>query len=462
MRWLKWSLVACWLGVHALLWTLLPAIPFALNGRVPCVLPLTFPPRYYSADSTPWYRSDAVSSLYYNFAFVEGRPQLVVGDATSVHIYDPATRQVQTACGVPSRVWGLSADGTYAVVNNGPGLVWLMNLASGVRTKIADGWVHFRARFANDPDRRLFRRERLLLLNGSTLFIVEPGVEGETTVHLTYTSEVMAVAPDGRTAAVGVSNIFDGSHWGNLELGFELIDVPAGKKINSDDLHLRGRWLSCRISPDGRTVAGSITVWQPFKPGMKKVEEHPRLMTWELPTGRRLRTVENAWGCGWCADGRLVVRNEDGDCYFADAELNQQGDVPIPSRLTNMDDLSADEAGTHLIVKHVRPIREPLRSVKNWLKSGSGESFTAEWECFDLDGRTIAAVPGLAGGCDISRDGKYFAVGSPDGKAVDIYDLPRKNPGGIVLGLMIAEVALAILWTVGRRRRARRLRCAAA
>jgi hypothetical protein len=125
-----------------------------------------------------------------------------------------------------------------------------------------------------------------------------------------------------------------------------------------------------------------------------------------------------------------------------------------------MDDLSADEAGTHLIVKHVRPIRGPMRRVKNWLKPGSGDSLTAEWECFDLDGRTIAAVPGWTGGCSVSRDGKYFAVGSPDGKAVDIYDLPRQNPGGIILGLMIGEIVLAIAWTAWRRRRARRLRCA--
>ena len=181
--------------------------------------------------------------------------------------------------------------------------------------------------------------------------------------------------------------------------------------------------------------------------------EYPRLITWEIATGRRVQTVEHAWGCGWCADGRLVVRNEDGDCYFADAELNRQGDVPIPTRLTGMDDLGVDDAGNHLLVKCVRPTREPLRHVKNWLKPGSGDSFTAQWECFDLGGRKIAAVPGWMGGCSVSRDGKYFAVGSLDGKTVDVYDLPQRTPGGVILALMIAEVGLALGWTAWRRRR---------
>ena len=124
-------------------------------------------------------------------------------------------------------------------------------------------------------------------------------------------AEVLAVAPDGRTAAVGVSNNFSGSHFHpELELGLELIDVPTAKQITLDDFHHRGRWLSCNVSPDGRTLAGTVSVRGPPKPGTQMVTEYPRLMTWELPTGRRLCTVDNAWG--WLVtDGRLIVRNEE-------------------------------------------------------------------------------------------------------------------------------------------------------
>jgi hypothetical protein len=175
-------------------------------------------------------------------------------------------------------------------------------------------------------------------------------------------------------------------------------------------------------------------------------------MTWDIATGRRFGKVEHAWDCGWCADGRLLVRNEDGDCYFADAELSHLCPAPIPSRLTAMDDLSTDDTGTHLLIKYVRPIGEPIRHLKNWLKPGSGNSFNAKWECFDIGGRRLASVPGWTGGCCISSDGRYFAVGSWDGKTVDVYELPQPSPGGLVLALMIAELALFIAWTVWRRR----------
>jgi hypothetical protein len=462
MRWMKWGLVASWLGVHVLLWMSLPPAPFHLNGQMSCVLPWTLQSSYFSSQPCPWSRWDTVSSPHNNFAFVNGGSQLIAGDATSIHIYDLATRQMQQTweVGVVGRfpengvrVWGHSADGTYAVVNNGEGAVWLLNLTSGARTELADGWgVHFRAIFVGDPDRRL-HRERLLLINGWTLSIVDPEVEGVKKVRLKQMAEVMAVATDGKTAAIGESNDYSGSHRsGELLLGFELIDVSAGKRISLDDFHHSGRWLSCRISPDGRTVAGAVSVRGPPKPGTQMVTEYPRLMTWEVSTGRRLSSIDHAWGCGWCADGRLVVRNEDGDCYFADAKLNRCGNVPTPTRLTDMDDLSADEAGTHLVVKYVRPTGEPLRYVNNWLKPGSGDGFLAHWECFDLGGRKIAAVPGWTGGCDVSSDGLHFAVGSPVGNAVDIYDLPARSLGGPVLALMIVEISLAIIWSIWRRR----------
>src|SRR6516162_4042772 len=126
MRCVKWGLVAAWLGVHAWLWMMLPLLPFARNGRVSCVLPFTLPSSYYLPDWPPWARCDTVSSPYNNFAFVDNSPQLVAGDSTSIHIYDLATRRAATTwdMGVSGpypengvRLWSVSADGTYAVVN---------------------------------------------------------------------------------------------------------------------------------------------------------------------------------------------------------------------------------------------------------------------------------------------------------------------------------------------------------
>jgi WD40 repeat protein len=465
MRWLKCGLVAGWVGVHAWLWMLLPALPFVMNDRVQCVLPFTLPSAYYLSDWSRWPSGDIVSSPYNNFAFADCSPTLVAGDATSIHIYDLATRRVQRTweIGVTGpnpengvEVWALSADGRYAVVKNGGDTIWLMNLVSGVLSKLSDGrGVHFRARFTADADHP--QSQRLLLMNGWTLSIVDPESEAISQVHLANLGEVLAVSPDGHTAAVGVSSNYSGSHRSSdVRLGLELIDVAVCKTMNLDDFHQSGRWLSCRIAPDGRTVAGSVSIRAPTRPGTQTSVEYPCLMTWDVGTGRRLQTVTHAWDCGWCADSRLVVRNEDGDCYNADAELKRLGELPLSGRLTAMHELSVDHAGKFLVVKQVRPTGELLRRFRNWLKPGSADSFTAAWECFDLAGRKVVAVPGWTGDCDISHDGKYFAVGSPGGRFVDIHSLPTPDPAGVALALMIAEVAVLIAWTARRRRFVRR------
>ena len=164
MRLVKWMLVAGWFALHGWLWALLPTAPFALNGRLPCVLRCGVPLSYIFPHWGPWSRGELFSH-YNNFAFVEGGHELVAGDATSVHIYNPATREVRLTwdTGVTGqypengvRVWGVSADGTYAVMNNGDGAVWLLNLVSGVREKLAGSWgTYFRAEFTADPGRRL-------------------------------------------------------------------------------------------------------------------------------------------------------------------------------------------------------------------------------------------------------------------------------------------------------------------
>ena len=75
-------------------------------------------------------------------------------------------------------------------------------------------------------------------------------------------------------------------------------------------------------------------------------------------------------------------------------------------------------------------------------------------DCFALPGpnRSTAAVTSIAPwqAIHLSPDGQTLAVSACG--AIFVWDIPPRTPGGIVLGLMIVEVSLLILWTAWRRR----------
>jgi WD40 repeat protein len=441
MRWLKWGL---WLGVHAALWPLLPPVPVV---RLPADLRPGWVYLFTRSSGQAAWKSEFDRRLGNNFAFAAGGRLLVSRDLNSVITYDLGNRQTQMVrvIGTPrdpdpshrAHDLNVSPDAAYAMIRDPEEKFSLLNLATGeIKDVRRDSRHDSRSQFTADGKR--------LWLLGSDLFIVDLETCENERILLGNMPEVICVAPDGRTTAVGISSNYSGSHFGpEVELGLELIDARKGGRLSLDDFGKIGQWVSILFSLDGRTLAGSYTA-----SGFTT----PAVTTWEIPTGRRLKTIEHAWSCGWCADGRLVVRTEDDDCYFADANLNRLGDVPLPSRLTDSDSLFVDEEGRFLLVKHLRQPNDWVQRIKKWINASWVDGVTATWECFDLDGRRLTAVTGWTGGYAVSPDGKYLAVGSTDEKFVNVYTIPRQSPLGMILPLMIAEIVLAISWTAWRRR----------
>jgi hypothetical protein len=113
----------------------------------------------------------------------------------------------------------------------------------------------------------------------------------------------------------------------------------------------------------------------------------------------------------------------------------------------------------HLITVQIHP----LPAWQTWLYQRLRGSLP-DWEYCTL--RVFDALAGnLCGSVesgspiqliDLSADGRTLAVSALG--TISIWDIPPRKPGGIVLGLMMVEVVLAIVWTAWRRRRRKWLR----
>jgi hypothetical protein len=447
MRRLKWALAAGWLGVHALLWTVLPPTPIV---RLPCALP-----PWRTAGSPyrqPGWECFEDRKTRSDFAFVAGGRRIVTRETASLSIFDMHSRQSQPAWRFDAPAANfhtlmVSPNGDRTVVLNSQGPAYAVDLNKGDATMIDEPARLLAAAFSADG------KQCVYLADGPVFrwaLYSQDIATGRTASHrLSNQPETLAVSPDGRTAAVGVADNFQGSRdqesWG----GMEFVGLAANGTSHLDKVCRLGQWLGCGISPDGRTLVGSFSNYLPFPAQRANFRPGPYVATWDVPSGRRRATLDHAWSRGWCADGRLVIRTEDGDCFFADATLARQTSLPFP--LAESDELFVDEAGRHLLVKHPWKPNVVIEFIRTRLKLDWKDP-GAYWECFDLTGRRETAVPGWGDGCSVSPNGEYLAVRSPDGNAIDVYTLPPSTPGGIVLGLMIVEVAFFIAWTAWRRR----------
>jgi Tol biopolymer transport system component len=120
-----------------------------------------------------------------------------------------------------------------------------------------------------------------------------------------------------------------------------------------------------------------------------------------------------------------------------------------------------DPSGKVLIVDKELQTPAGTSALFSWLGIPRAKDYTSNLSCYDLSGRQLIRVRSRGANrfsTEISPDGRLLAVSPPveDG-TINLYDIPSRTPGGIVLGLMTVEVGLALGWTAWRRRRRRRL-----
>jgi WD40 repeat protein len=455
MRWLRWGLLAAWVGVHAALWAVLPPLPVR---RIPSDMPgapsfVEFGWPVWSTGGDHWGLNKA--------AFAEGGRLVVIRDSSSASRYETAT-------GCLDRTWvvadkgqtmgrGLchdlvvSRDGRRAVMDSHHGDLDLLDLETGVCSKLDCAPLDRTVRFSDDG-------RFLAHAGGWNLGIKDFQSDRSHDIKLRNKAELLALSPDGRMAAVAVSSNYSGSHHSKEFIGVELIELESGRIIGQCPIRRRARWLFLRFAPDGQTLAGGYT--QPVHLGGNRIGESPCIATWSVPSCARRAIAERVWCCGWLSDNRLLIRSEDGECLAADDELRPEGSGPVIPCLDKTDDLMVADTGQHLLVKRLREGNTMLQSVFDRVLNRAFDPSWAEWECFDLDGRSLARVGGWTGPARVSPDGRFLAVGSADDEAVALYRLPTPSSGGLVLPLMAAEVAAFVAWTAWHRR-ARRPRCAA-
>jgi hypothetical protein len=235
----------------------------------------------------------------------------------------------------------------------------------------------------------------------------------------------------------------------------QILDV-AGARI-TQKLRFNRKVLRATLSADGRSAAVSTCpIYEGGAQGFPEVE------LWDAESGQRVATLGAGLAQGWNRAGRLVVldgttakllRVPDG------AELRRW---PAPQHSgVFCGDMSAD--GHFLIIEH----SHFLPNTVSWLLQRlPGNPFdpdesTILVSIFDAEtGRELAAIEkGARNKVSLAPNGSALAVAGAGG--LRLYTVPSQTPAGIVLALMIAEVALLIAWTAWRRRFFRRRRLVA-
>jgi hypothetical protein len=412
MCFLRWSLLAAWLAVHAALWMVLPPVP---DLRLP------------GGD----------------FAFLDDGKLIVANDGSALRVFDVASgRLMRAADPAPFagfRDLAVASHGRRFVAysSSGPdtavGLLFDLDgeqtkpfpvrpgcLASGDLELTPDGkTVVYFTGSERDP------RYRICIWNVETdglRFVEIPDLLNGVLKRL-----YMSPAGD-RVAFVGQSK--DGDF-------VEMIDLPTARSLGRD-VFTDYRWNETPIfvpgfSPDGR---GFATLMDDFPSGHQ-------VALWSTGGGwRRVPAPNPAFGLCWRDEG-LIAWAFDGPSCLIDPATGATRDLPAAP--FPIDEGFYFETSGLSIFSRYHP---NLAYLHNLLGLRRGVESTNDWHIRDRTGREIAVLP-YGGQPAITPDGSRFA----DVLAghIVLYHLPPRYPHGFVLGLMIAEVAVAIVWATRRR-----------
>jgi hypothetical protein len=437
-RALTFLAVTGWLGVHAFLWTLLPPLPRITFDRPP-------------------------------FA-------VFLGDGKSIAFLSNERIDVcDLDSGKTIREWTNPTGGTdiaaiYAGAKRGHVLLldrtreipFLINLETGTHTQLPrrrqnplfGGWTHANWFQVTRDGKTIIYPTQTETGDGYELCVWDIEVGAGRTIPMSLLepappppsrlgeTDVVAISPDGGTAAVFVHAPYCSLH---------LIDIRTGAA--------RGRWLLGRrihtllFSPDGQSLAiGYLR----DSPGPLCVLNE----VWDVNAGRPQTTINAGQVTCWCLDGSLLVLDGN-ELRTVDGHTGQPAGNAVAS-ISSRDFVLATLQGEGRYLTVMERWRWPgyVERIGRWLPRSlfDPNQMSGRTRMLDLaNGQIVADVP-IA--CNAASDGRMLRSVDFDNRT-RIYDVPPRYPRGIVLGLMIAEVGLLIAWTAWRRRRARRLRCAA-
>jgi WD40 repeat protein len=420
MRWLKWTLVAAWLGLHALLWTLLPPVPLARVAGDVC---------QFSAD---------------------GR-QLITNTDRIIREYDVESggllREWQADLQDPRNfyAWESSARGRRAVIYNDEGDCVLIDFDSGSQTRLpnlGDGGLLRSIELTPDGRKLVHGRVRPKGFEHQLrIYDIDSG--GERLVDLAGKPNHVRIAPDGQMAAVTCGEILGIVSAGELNVYF--IDLATGEIRGRDTV--RGRWcLRSGFSPDSKYFAADLS-----GPGFSD-NLISGVCVWEAASAKIIARIPDCYFDGWRSDGQFLGRRSL-DVIIDPRTGSEQPISPQPGVPSGVE---MDRSGKVLLVNEELRAPEGIAALLSWLGAAQRKDYSSDFRCYDLSGRELIRVQSRSANqfaTEISPDGRHLAISPPveDG-TINLFDIPPRKPGGIVLGLIIIEVTLVIAWTSWRRR----------
>ncbi len=424
MRRLAYTLAAGWLGLHGWLWTQLPPMPSARVPGTDC---------RFSAD---------------------GR-RVVTKSGRSVCEYDVATgrriREWEAPFGDSTDAceWEPSADGRRAVIYNRRGDCVLFDFTSGRQEQLPDLGPDDDSRgntLRLTADGRFLVSYRHRIGDVSHALRVDDTATGrECSVELDGRPHSVKAAADGRTAAV--TSIYAG------DLVVQFIDLTTVQVCRRATAYGREWGLRRGFSPDGTLFAADLSA-----PGYSTTVGSA-VFVWDVASGQTVARLADSWFEGWRADGRLVARRAGVQVVDVVVEPRTGAEWPLTPQ-PGVGGVEMDATGRVLVTDKARTLPWSVRRVLKWFRRPNADEIWNVLQCYDLDGRELAEVPAsYFYAPQVSPDGRLLAVRSKvtDGM-IDLYGLPPRKPGGVVLGLMTAQVGLLTVGTAWRRGRAARVR----
>jgi hypothetical protein len=440
MGWLKLALVAAWLGAHALLWTLLPSAP----GR-----------ELLDADLDD---GGGITS--------DGR-SLVTTDGTTVTVWDLADfRRVNSWPRPVGKRLNLfvAPFGRRAVVYNADqNRPVMIDLDTGLKATLPL-WVgspssdnsFARASMAFCPDGRTYLQLTRISEHDTSALCIKDLITGtERFVPLGMEAGMVRCSADSRTAVV---TLLDGTDGAGI---VQVIDLTRAEKIGQFNIRVVRNFHSFGIHICGQVVAVNTY-------GIVNGQRQREIQLWDLSDKRRITVFPDRSATGWNCDGNLVTSR-----FGTTTDEKPDGLRLFDSRGNEISHWQPAPQGPEPFA-WLMPIGRFLidwetfkvPAWRNWLQDRIPKLPHAfdrslihiyDARSGDLRSTVTSIAPWQA--IHLSPDGQTLAASVLG--AIVVWDVPPRTPGGIVLGLMIAEVAFLIAWTAWRRRRARRIRCAA-
>jgi WD40 repeat protein len=447
-RALKFVAVAAWLGGHAFLWTLLPPVP-----------------RWSAAEIAP----------PHSIAFTPDGRSLVTCDSAAVTVWAAVTGQREHSWSRPGKrpnrddfksLLVMSPIDRRAIVydtrSGSRELPYLIDLDNGSATALP-AWQFLIT--AEDPCIGF-------LPDGRTAFQIDAVLKPKIDVFMRVWAlpdgparsipigwrldEPLSVPVDGRLAAAHLRKT------ATLPDTILLLDLVAGRVTREltfgpaklgTTVYPR-RVVRGALSPDGRTLAVSATFV--FGAG---ADSMPDVELWDTETGRMLRAVGSGFAPGWNAAGQLVIH--DGEYSRLINGVDGQEIVRWPTSI-DRNPMSAELTTDRRRVSYRNYRRRPdaIRWLLDHLPGHSLDPDEATEVCVVDDAQTgnrLAAIQ-LEPMTTVALAADGSALATLDGASLRVWDIPPRTPGGVVLGLMIVEVGMAIAWTGWRRRLLRKVR----